>query len=238
MSLTGNVALVTGGTGGLGSAVVAALLAAGATVDVPYYNPDGLERLRQHAKIDQGAMLSGGVVDLTEDSAVAAYCQRVVTQHGGIDILVNVAGGFGGGTPVHETDWAVWQQQLDINLKTAVLVSSRVVPAMQARGGGSIVNVGTRTATQKGAKLAAYAASKRALMQLTEAMAAELRDQFITVNTVLPSVIDTPTNRQFSPNADYSKWVRPDEIARVILFLVGNDARIVSGAHIPVYGRA
>jgi NAD(P)-dependent dehydrogenase (short-subunit alcohol dehydrogenase family) len=238
MSLTGNVALVTGGTGGLGSAVVATLLAAGATVDVPYHNPDGLERLRKHANIDQGAALSGGVVDLTEESAVAAYCQRVATQYSGIDILVNVAGGFGGGKPVHETDWSVWQQQLDINLKTAVIVSSQVVPYMLTRNGGAIVNVGTRTATQKGKNLAAYAASKRALMQLTEAMSAELRDQFITVNTVLPSVIDTPANRQFNPDADYSKWVRPEEIARVILFLVGKDARIVNGAHIPVYGRA
>jgi NAD(P)-dependent dehydrogenase (short-subunit alcohol dehydrogenase family) len=238
MSLTGKVALVTGGTGGLGSAVVAVLLAAGATVDVPYHSPDGLERLRKNASVDPNAALSGGVVDLTEESAVAAYCQRVATQYGGIDMLVNVAGGFGGGKPVHETDWSVWQQQLDINLKTAVLASSQVVPFMLARGGGSIVNVGTRTATQKGAKLAAYASSKRALMQLTEAMAAELRDQFITVNTVLPSVIDTPANRQFNPDADYSKWVRPEEIARVILFLVSEDSRIVSGAHIPVYGRA
>ncbi len=109
---------------------------------------------------------------------------------------------------------------------------------MLARGGGAIINVGTRTATQPGAKLAAYAASKRAVIQLTEALAAELRDQNITANIIPPSTIDTTANRRSSPNADHSRWVQPAEIARVILFLASPDARIISGASIPVYGRA
>jgi NAD(P)-dependent dehydrogenase (short-subunit alcohol dehydrogenase family) len=104
--------------------------------------------------------------------------------------------------------------------------------------GGAIVNVGTRTATQPGANLAAYAASKRAVLQLTEALAEELRDEAITVNSILPSVIDTPANRASMPKADHSRWVQPEAIARVVRFLVGPDARIISGAHIPVYGRA
>ncbi|HJZ50538.1 MAG TPA: SDR family oxidoreductase, partial [Roseiflexaceae bacterium] len=118
-----------------------------------------------------------------------------------------------------------------------VLSCQAAVPHMLARG-GAIVNVGTRTATQPGAKLAAYAASKRAVTQLTEALAAELRDQNITANLILPSTIDTPENRKNDPTAKGGRWVKPEEIAQVILFLVGPDARIISGAAIPVYGRA
>jgi NAD(P)-dependent dehydrogenase (short-subunit alcohol dehydrogenase family) len=109
---------------------------------------------------------------------------------------------------------------------------------MLSRGGGSIVHVSSRPATQAAENVAAYAASKRALLALTDAMAAELREAGVTVNAVLPSTIDTPANRAADPGADFSRWVPPDAIARVILFLVGPDARIVSGAHLPVYGRA
>ncbi len=133
---------------------------------------------------------------------------------------------------------SLWQTQLDLNLKTTVLSCKAAVPHMLARGGGAIVNVGTRTATQPGANLAAYAASKRAVIQLTEALAAELRDHRITANIIMPSTIDTPANRKGDPTAGGGRWVKPDEIARVILFLAGPDARIISGATIPVYGRA
>ena len=139
---------------------------------------------------------------------------------------------------MHETPWSVWQAQLDINLKTAVLSCAAAVPHMLTRGGGAIVNVGTRTATQPAAQLAAYAASKRAVLQLTEALAAELRDGNVTANSILPSVIDTAANRRGNPDSDYSRWVKPEEIARVILFLVGPDARVISGAAVPVYGGA
>jgi NAD(P)-dependent dehydrogenase (short-subunit alcohol dehydrogenase family) len=238
MLLTNKIAIVTGGTGGLGGGVVRTLLDAGASVDVPHRKEGELNTLRDRERITPDAPLSGGLLDLTDEAAVTNYYQQVAAHHGGLDILVNIAGGFGGGKPAHETPWSVWQKQLDINLKTAVLSSSQAVPHMLARGGGAIVNVGTRPATQAGAKLSAYAASKRAVLQLTEAMAAELREHMITVNSVLPSVIDTPTNRQFNPDTDYSRWVTPETIARVILFLVGPDARAISGAHLPVYGRA
>jgi NAD(P)-dependent dehydrogenase (short-subunit alcohol dehydrogenase family) len=236
VALPGKVALVTGGTGGLGIDIVKTLLEGGAVVDVPHRTPGGLDRLREHVPPD--ASLSGDMLDLTDEAAVGAYYKDLAARHGGIDILINAAGGFGGGKPVHETPWSVWQKQLDINLQTAVISCSQAVPHLLARGGGSIVNVGSRAAVQAGAKFAAYAASKRALMQLTEAMAAELLNQHITVNTVLPSIIDTPANREAMPKANHDAWVSPAAIARVILFLVSDDARIVSGAHIPVYGQA
>jgi NAD(P)-dependent dehydrogenase (short-subunit alcohol dehydrogenase family) len=233
MSLSGKVAIVTGGAGALGGAIVGELLAAGAQVVVPE-----LDGLRERLGLPQGAALSGAPVDLADEGAVGAYYGQVAASLGGIDILVNSAGGFGGGKPVHETGWALWQQQLELNLQTTVISCAAATPHLISRGGGSIVNVGTRTATQAGAKLAAYAAAKRAVLQLTEALAAELRDSEITVNSVLPSTIDTPANRSGNPKADYSRWVSPVAIARVVLFLVGPDARIISGAHVPVYGKA
>lgn len=238
MSLTGKIAIVTGGTGGLGGAVVQALLGAGAAVDVPHQRPGEIEQLRRRLGVADAAPLAGAALDLTDADAVSAYYARVAAERGGVDILVNIAGGFGGGTPVHQTDWGLWQQQLDVNLKTAVLSCAAAVPHMIARGGGAIVNVGTRTATQPGANYAAYAAAKRAVIQLTEALAAELRDQRITANVIMPSTIDTPANRASMPKADHSRWVKPEEIAAVVRFLVGPEARIISGAQVPVYGRA
>lgn len=237
-ALDGKVAIVTGGTGGLGAAVVAALIGAGAAVFVPHRKAGDLDALRGSLGLDADAPLSGDVLDLADEAAVAQAYTSAAEQLGGIDILVNVAGGFGGGKPVHETAWSLWQQQLDTNLKTAVLSCAAAVPHMLARGGGAIINVGTRTATQPGKNLAAYAASKRAVVQLTEALAAELRDQNITANLVLPSTIDTPSNRKNDPTAGDGRWVKPEAIADVIVFLAGPAARIISGASIPVYGRA
>lgn len=238
MTLGGKVAIVTGGAGALGAAVVRALVDAGAHVAVPHRAAGDLAALRARLGLDDGAPVSGLTLDLTDEGAVGAAYAQVAADRGGVDILVNVAGGFGGGKPVHQSGWALWQRQLDVNLKTAVLSCAAAVPHMIARGGGSIVNVGTRTATQPGANLAAYAASKRAVLQLTEALAAELRDQHITANAVLPSTIDTPANRRAMPKGDHDAWVRPEEIAAVVRFLVGPEARIISGASIPVYGRA
>ncbi|MGH9369581.1 MAG: SDR family NAD(P)-dependent oxidoreductase [Thermoanaerobaculia bacterium] len=238
MTLSGKSAVVTGGTGALGSAVVQAFLAEGARVAVPFRRAGELEDLRKSAGIGPDASLSGALLDLTDEGAVADWFETLAEDRGGLDILVNAAGGFAGGAPVHETPWSLWQQQMDLNLKTAVLSSRAAVPHLVRRGGGAIVNVSSRPATQDGKNLAAYAAAKRALLQLTEAMAAELRDQRITVNAILPSIIDTEANRKAMPKADFSRWPKAEEIARVILFLAGPDARLVSGARIPAYGRA
>lgn len=236
-ALDGKSAIVTGGTGALGGAVVRVLIDAGARVAVPFRKPGELDRLRERARIAADAPLTGSIVDLTDEIAVADYYESVAEDRGRLDVLVNGAGGFAGGQPVHETPWSVWQEQLDVNLKTAVISSRAAVREMVKRGGGSILNVSSRPATQSGKNLAAYAVSKRLVLALTDALAAELVEENITVNAVLPSTIDTPANRAALPDADHSRWVEPVEIARVILFLVGPDARIVSGAHVPVYGR-
>ncbi|MFV9505591.1 MAG: SDR family NAD(P)-dependent oxidoreductase [Oscillochloridaceae bacterium umkhey_bin13] len=237
-SFDGKVAVVTGGTGGLGGALVGALLAAGATVIVPHRHPNDLDQLRVRLGLPNDAPLFGATVDLVDPDAVTAFYDQVVATHGGLDIVVNAAGGFAGGQPVHETAWALWDDQLTLNLKTAVLSCAAATPHLIARGGGAIINVASRTATQPAAKYAAYATAKRAVLQLTETLAAELRDHAITVNAILPSVIDTPANRAAMPQADHRRWVTPEAIAQVVLFLVGPEARIISGAQIPVYGRA
>lgn len=235
--LEGKVAIVTGGAGALGRAVVHALLERGARVVVPFVVPGDLERLRAEPGIAAGAPLSGALVDVTDESAVAGYYDSVAAE-GGIDVLVNAAGGFEGGKPVHETRWSLWEEQIAINLRTAVLSSRAAVPHMLRRGGGAIVNVASRTAVESGARVAAYAVAKRGVLQLTRAMAAELVEANVTVNAVMPSVIDTPANRAAMPEADFTRWVKPADIARVIVFLAGPDARVVSGAAVPVYGRA
>ncbi len=233
MDLVGKVAIVTGGTGGLGVAVVERLLTAGATVIIPYVHQDAFQRLATRLPTVIGVQL-----DLTDETATRSTYTTIANAHGGIDILVNAAGGFAGGEPVHQTSWELWQSQIDINLKTAVISCAAAIPHLIARGGGAIVNVSSRTATQSGANLAAYATAKRAVLQLTEALAVELRPHNITVNAVLPSVIDTPANRAAMPKANYEVWVKPAEIAEVIHFLVSPAARIISGAAIPVYGQA
>jgi NAD(P)-dependent dehydrogenase (short-subunit alcohol dehydrogenase family) len=232
MMLQQKVAIITGGTGALGAAVVELFLAEGAIVDVPHHKEGELAQLRERLGLTVEAPLSGAVLDLTDEEAVMAYYSSLAGQHGRIDMLINIAGGFAGGEPVHKTSWQLWQQQLDLNLKTTVLSCQGAIPHML------IVNVSSRTAAQAGANLAAYAAAKRGVLQLTEALAAELREHNITANAILPSVIDTPANRASMPRADHSRWVAPAEIARVIRFLVGPDARIISGAAIPVYGKA
>lgn len=233
MDLVNRVAIVTGGSGGLGVAVVERLLAAGALVVTPYVDEVAFQALHERLPAVIGIR-----VDLTDEAATKAAYDTVAATHGGIDIVINAAGGFAGGQPVHQTSWSLWQAQLDINLKTAVISCAAAIPHLINRGGGAIVNVSSRTATQPGAHLAAYAAAKRAVLQLTEALAAELLPHNITVNAVLPSVIDTPANRAAMPNADHERWVKPEEIAAVIHFLVGPTARIISGAAIPVYGKA
>ena len=234
MELKGKVAVVAGATGELGKAVVAEFLEAGARVAVPVRKAGGVESIRGALGLEPSALLTGSVVDTSDEAAVADFFLRVSAESGGVDVLVNAAGAYVGGKPVHETPWIDWERMFDANLKSAVVASRAAIPEIARRGGGAIVNVSSLPAVGSGAGIAAYAASKRALLTLTDAMAAELSESRITVNAVLPAKIDTPANRKAMPAADPSKWTKPREIARVILFLAGPDGRIVTGAHIPV----
>jgi len=233
--LTDRVVIVTGAAGNLGTAVARAFRAAGARLVLVDRDPDRLTRLFPDLAGSPGHYLAASV-DLTDEAAVEAMVDETLNRYGRIDVLVNVAGGYRGGTLVHETPLATWDLLLSLNARTVYIASSAVIPAMLRQGSGKIVNVAARAALQGAAKQGAYSASKSAVMRLTEAMAAELKKDSINVNCVMPSTIDTPENRAAMPKADTSRWVQPEALADVILFLASDAARAVHGAAIPVYG--
>jgi NAD(P)-dependent dehydrogenase (short-subunit alcohol dehydrogenase family) len=233
----GRVVLVAGGTGGLGRSVSLAFLASGDRVEATYRNADELAELETAAG-DDSARLSGHAVDVTREEDVRALVATIVKRHGRLDALVNTVGGYGGGASLWETEASLLDRMLALNLRSGWVLSRAVAAPMIERGNGAIVNVAARAAFDHAAGLAAYAASKAAAVALIDVLAADLKGTGVRANSILPSVIDTPANRKAMPNADFSKWPRPDEIARVILFLCGDDARLVSGAAIPVYGES
>jgi NAD(P)-dependent dehydrogenase (short-subunit alcohol dehydrogenase family) len=217
--------IVTGGFGVLGQAVSQAFAAQGDKVARIDFAPAARTSL-------DGALDIGGV-DLTDDAATRAALDKVIAAHGGIDVLVNVAGGFTWET-LAEGSLESWARMQAMNLMTAATITQRALPALKQAGEGRIVNIGAGAAIKAGMGMGAYAASKAGVHRLTEALAEELADSGVTVNAILPSIIDTPTNRADMPNEDFSKWVQPAAIADVILFLASPAARAVTGALIPV----
>ncbi len=237
MSLTGKVALITGGTGALGRAVTAAFVEAGAAVAVTYV----VEPEVPECKACLGSRADAPVylkADVTVEADVLGLVRAVVERLGRIDILLNLVGGYVGDLPVARLPEATWDHMLHLNLKSAFLCCKHVVPVMQQGGGGRIVTVSSRAAIKVFPGISAYAAAKAGLLAFSETLASEVLRDNITVNAILPSVIDTPANRKAMPGADYSAWVKPEEIARVLLFLCSEASREISGAAIPVYGRA
>lgn len=226
--LENRVVMLTGGEGVLGQAVAAVLQAAGAKVVLVDRAPAG--------DGPQTGVLRLNGVDLGDASATAAAVARVVNEVGEIDALVNVAGGFAW-EPAATGSIETWDRMYKINVRTAVIASQAVVPGMVRRGRGRIVNVGSLAAVQAGVGMAAYAASKSGVARLTEGLAEELKDKGITVNAVLPSIIDTPANRGDMPDADIARWVSPQALADVVAFLLSDAARAVTGALLPVRGR-
>ncbi|MGR8921487.1 MAG: SDR family oxidoreductase [Gammaproteobacteria bacterium] len=217
--LEGKTVVITGANGALGRAAVGVAGAHGARV-VEFdlgFDADGEGRY---------------VVDLTRPDIVSGCVGEV----GDIDAVLNVAGGFAMGPAVHETSEDEWLHMQRMNVTTLRNMAAAVVPGMIARGRGSIVNVGALSAREGQAGMGAYVAAKSAVMRLTETMAKELRGRGVNVNAVLPSIIDTPTNRADMPDADHAKWVDPEDLAEVMCFLASDRARAVHGALIPVPG--
>jgi NAD(P)-dependent dehydrogenase (short-subunit alcohol dehydrogenase family) len=229
MNLSDKVLVVTGSDGVLGQAVAATLRGYGARLAL-------LEHAQHPASPPPAGTLRYGGIDLTREDAARAVMQRIVTDAGRMDGLINVAGGFrwekvGGG------NLDSWDAMYQLNLRTAVVSCQAALPYLLKSGSGRIVNVGAMGAVKAGTGMGAYAASKAGVAKLTEALAEELKDQGVTVNAILPSTLDTPRNRLDMPKADFSRWVAPAEAAEVIAFLVSTEARAVTGALIPVVGR-
>lgn len=227
MELQGKRIAVTGAFGALGAAVVQALIADGARVA-------GIDRAPAPTN-DTGAKNFGGV-DLADAQAAKTAIDAAATSLGGLDGLVNIAGTFRWETLV-DGSADTWDLLYRINLRTAVAASQAAIPHLVASGAGRIVNIGAAASAKAGAGMGAYAASKAGVARLTEALAEELKDRGVTVNAVLPSIIDTAANRADMPKSDFSRWVAPAQLAGVIAFLLSDAASVVTGALLPVMGR-
>ena len=226
-------ALVTGGTGGLGSGVVARLLSDGWRVVVPWIVESELARLEPR----DGLVLVEA--NLFEPESASGVVEAAAAEAGApLRGVANLVGGFAAGGRVHETPIEQFEDQFRLNLRPTYLVTHAALPHLIEAGGGSIVCVGTRAALQPFKGAAGYVASKAAVIAYSHAVAIEYRDDLVRCNAILPSVIDTPANRAAMPNADHDRWVKPAEIAGVIAFLLSDHSAPTSGAAIPVYGRA
>ena len=222
-------AIVTGGTGGLGTAVTRTFLENGWDVVVPWVAERELERVALHERLKL----------VEADLFEAASAATVVAEAGpGLRAVVNLVGGFAMGGRVHETPVEEFDDQLRLNLRPTYLVTAAAIPALLHHGGGSVVCVSSRIALQPFSGAAGAITAKAAVLAFVDALDAEYREDGIRVNAIIPSVIDTPANRESMPDADFDKWVTPDEIAAVVRFLCSDASAPISGAHVPVYGRA
>lgn len=231
-------ALITGGTGGLGAPVTHAFLQAGWRCVVPYIERDAAQELRSQIADAESERLVLLEADLFEADSVAQVVHSADDSSAPLSALVNLVGGFDAPGLVHETPVERFEAQLKINLRATYLACAACLPGMLERGAGAIVCVSSRAAVNPFAGAAGYVTSKAALLAFVDAMASEYTAAGIRVNAVLPSVIDTPANRASQPDADFSRWVTPAQIAQVIGFLCSEQAAPISGAHVPVYGRA
>jgi len=231
----GKVVLVAGGTGGLGHAVTLAFLEEGAKVVATYRKQEEFDVLKSAAGTN-GSRLEGYTIDVTDEAAVRQLVEKIVGKHRRLDAMVNTVGGYAGGTKLWELETKVFDQMLALNLRSGYALARAAVRVMLKEGHGAIVNVAAKAAVDHAAGAAAYAASKSAAVALLDSLAADLRGSGVRINTILPSIIDTETNRKAMPKADFAKWPKPEEIARVIVFLCSDDAKVIHGAAIPVYG--
>jgi NAD(P)-dependent dehydrogenase (short-subunit alcohol dehydrogenase family) len=233
---SGKVALIAGGTGGLGRAVTLGFLNEGASVIATYVKKDEADILRD--AVGQNAHLELLPLDATDDAACRALVDGLIARHGRLDVLVNAIGGYVGGKPLWETEPRAYNLMLSLNLHAGYNLARAAVPAMLRQKSGAVVNIASKAAFDHAAGNAAYAASKAAALALFDCLAAEVKGAGVRVNSVLPSIIDTEANRKAMPGADFSKWPRPEEIAQVILFLCSDEATLVHGAAVPVYGES
>jgi NAD(P)-dependent dehydrogenase (short-subunit alcohol dehydrogenase family) len=237
MTSTARVVLVAGGTGGLGRAVSLAFLEEDARVVVTYRKQEELDTLKNLA-VGNGSQLAGYDVDVTDEAEVGKLVEGIVARHGRLDAMVNTVGGYAGGVKLWELDTKVFDQMLALNLRSGYALSRAAVRVMLKQGSGAIVNIAAKAALDHGAGAAAYVASKAAAVAMIDSLAEDLKGTGIRVNSVLPSIIDTEANRKAMPKADFAKWPKPEDIARVIVFLCGDSAKVIHGAAVPVFGNS
>lgn len=236
--MTGKTVIVTGATGNLGSAVVTAFAATGANIALVDTNAERTAHLIESLGGDSTRFL-GAPADLSSPEAVDGLLQQVQDHFGGIHALAHTVGGFAAGTPTHETGLDVFDKMMLLNARIVYLVAGKVAHHMvQHATPGSLNIVVARVALRGAATMSAYSASKAAALRIVESMALELRDHHIRVNAVSPSIIDTPANRASMPNADFTKWVQPAQIADLMTFLASDAGSAITGAHIEINGQS
>jgi NAD(P)-dependent dehydrogenase (short-subunit alcohol dehydrogenase family) len=223
------IVLITGAKGGLGSFVTEAFLAAGDTVI-------GTSKSIQTSDFTNPRFVAMAS-DLTDATSTSQLVECVMERFRRIDVLVHVMGGFSGGKAIGETDDATWDRMMNLNLRSGFYILRAVIPAMRAAGSGRIVAIASRAAAEPAANIAAYGASKAALVSLAKSAALENKDRGITVNTILPGTMNTDANRKSDSAADFSRWVPPENVADLVVFLSSEAASQITGAAIPVYGK-
>lgn len=235
--LKDRVIIITGAVGNLGRAVAERVREQGGRMVLVDRSGEKLAKTYGELKKTTLHWLADGI-DMTDSNSVNAMMSEAHRRFGKIDGLVNTVGGFRGGRPVHETDLAEWDFLYGINVRTALNACRSVIPYMLKTQSGRIINVASRNAFQGSPQYAAYSAAKTGVLRLTESLAGELKTRGINVNCIVPGTIDTPQNREAMPMADFSTWVVPDDLAHVVVFLLSDEARSVTGAAVPVYGRS
>lgn len=228
-NLENKTALITGAKGGLGTFMTKTFLAAGASVA-------GVSRSIQQSNFAEARFVAIPG-ELSSGNAARLVVEAVIKRFQRIDILVHLVGGFAGGTPVSETDDATLERMLDLNFRSAFYVMRAAIPTMRAAGWGRIIAIGSRAAVEPQPTIAAYSASKAALVSLIQTTAKENKDRGVTANVILAGMMDTPANRAAIPGADVSQWIDPQQVANLSLWLASESASAISGAAIPVYGR-
>ncbi len=232
----GKSVLVAGGTGGLGRAVSLGFLDEGASVVVTYRDQKEFDVLE--SAVTEKSLLEGYNADLTDEAAVQQLIARILADHRGLDAVVNAVGAYAGGVPLWGMESKVFDRMMALNLRSGFILARAVVPAMLKQRSGVIINIASKAAFDHAAGAAAYVASKAAAVAMMDSLAADLNGTGVRVNSVLPSIIDTEANRKAMPGADFAQWPKPENIARVILFLCSDDAKLIHGAAVPVYGNS
>ena len=234
MTLQTKLVPVTGGTGALGRAITTAFIASDAIVVSSYVVDSEIEQLKKESKSAVELIKA----DVTKEEEVEKLVSSIISKHGRIHVLVNVVGGYLGGKSVSELDEKEWDLMMTMNLKSAFLISKHVIPQMVSSKYGKIMHVSSRTGLKSSGYDSAYVASKSGLIRLVESLSEEVKESNINVNCIMPSTIDTEANRRAMPTADPSKWVKPQDLANVVLFLCSDEANVITGAAIPTYGIA
>ena len=228
------IVLVTGGTGALGRAISKAFITSGATVISSYVVDREADQLEAQIKSVVHLMKA----DVGKEVEVKKLVSSILDKYGQIHVLVNVVGGYVGGKSVAELDEKEWDLMMNMNLKSAFLISKNVIPQMISSKNGKIVHVSSRSGLKSTGYDSAYAASKSGLIRLVESLSEEVKDLNINVNCIMPSTIDTEANRIAMPNADHNKWVKPPDLANIVLFLCSEEGKAITGSAIPTYGLA